>query len=57
MDKFTLVKYVGHKSPRTTERYYIHVTEPHTAADFERFLQYHNARIIEPFAAEKRRVH
>jgi integrase len=40
MDRFTLAKLMGHSSPRITERYYIHVTEPHVALGFERFLAY-----------------
>ena len=40
MDKFTLARLLGHSSPRVTERYYVHVTEPHVAAGFERFVEY-----------------
>jgi len=40
MDKFTLARLLGHSSPRVTERYYVHVTEPHVAAGFERFMEY-----------------
>ena len=40
MDKFTLARLLGHSSPRVTERYYVHVTEPHVAAGFERFAAY-----------------
>jgi integrase len=40
MDRFTLAKLMGHSSPRITERYYIHVTEPHVALGFERFIAY-----------------
>jgi hypothetical protein len=29
MDRHTLAKLMGHSSPRITEKYYIHVTEPH----------------------------
>jgi integrase len=38
MDRHTLAKLLGHSSPRITEKYYIHVTEPHISADFERFM-------------------
>jgi integrase len=44
MDRFTLAKLMGHSSPRITERYYIHVTEPHVALGFERFLAYQAAK-------------
>jgi len=40
MDKFTLARLLGHSSPRVTERYYVHVTESHVAAGFERFMEY-----------------
>jgi integrase len=35
MDRHTLAKLMGHSSPRITEKYYIHVTEPHINAGFE----------------------
>jgi integrase len=46
MDRFTLAKLMGHSSPRVTERYYIHVTEPHVSLGFEKFLAYQSARLV-----------
>lgn len=40
MDRHTLAKLMGHSSPRITEKYYIHVTEPHISSGFERFMAY-----------------
>jgi len=31
---------MGHSSPRITEKYYIHVTEPHISSGFARFMEY-----------------
>ena len=45
MDRHTLAKLMGHSSPRITERYYIHVTEPHISAGFERFMAYQAKRL------------
>jgi integrase len=45
MDKYTVARLMGHSSPRVAERYYIHVTEPHVAAGFERFLSYLERRL------------
>lgn len=47
MDKFTLARLMGHSSPRVAERYYIHVTEPHVMTGFERFLNYHAAKLVD----------
>jgi integrase len=47
MDKYTVARLMGHSSPRVAERYYIHVTEPHVAAGFERFLSYLERRLVE----------
>lgn len=44
MDRHTLARLMGHSSPRITEKYYIHVTEPHISAGFERFMQYQAKR-------------
>jgi integrase len=38
MDRHTLAKLMGHSSPRISEKYYIHVTEPHISSGFERFM-------------------
>lgn len=40
MDKFSLCQLMGHSSPTVTERYYIHVTAPHVARGFEKFVAY-----------------
>jgi hypothetical protein len=32
MDRHTLAKLMGHSSPRITEKYDIHVTEPHISS-------------------------
>jgi len=45
MDRHTLAKLMGHSSPRITEKYYIHVTEPHISSGFERFMVYQAKRL------------
>jgi integrase len=45
MDRHTLAKLIGHSSPRITEKYYIHVTEPHISSGFERFMAYQAKRL------------
>ena len=45
MDRHTLAKLMGHCSPRITEKYYIHVTEPHISSGFERFMAYQAKRL------------
>jgi integrase len=45
MDKYSVARLMGHSSPRVAERYYIHVTEPHVASGFERFLGYLELRL------------
>jgi len=45
MDRHTLAKLMGHSAPRITEKYYIHVTEPHISSGFERFMAYQAKRI------------
>ncbi len=47
MDRHTLAKLMGHSSPRITEKYYIHVTEPHISSGFERFMAYQAKRIAQ----------
>jgi len=56
MDKFTLARLLGHSSPRVAERYYVHVTEPHVAAGFERFVEYLAERQIGAVPEVTRRV-
>jgi integrase len=51
LDKYTVARLMGHSSPRVAERYYIHVTEPHVAAGFERFLSYLERRLVDPMSA------
>lgn len=45
MDRHTLAKLMGHSSPRITEKYYVHVTERHVSAGFERFMAYQAKRL------------
>jgi len=45
MDRHSLARLMGHSSPRITEKYYIHVTEPHTSSGFERFVAYQAKRL------------
>lgn len=45
MDRFTLAKLMGHSSPRISERYYVHITEPHVTLGFEKFLAYQSSRL------------
>lgn len=45
MDRHTLAKLMGHSSPRITEKYYIHVTEPHISSGFQRFMAYQAKRL------------
>jgi integrase len=52
MDKFTLARLMGHSSPRVAERYYVHVTESHVTAGFERFLEYHAKKFVHALARE-----
>jgi integrase len=40
MDRYSLARLMGHSSPAITERYYVHVTEEHVGAGFERFAEY-----------------
>jgi len=45
MDRHTLAKLMGHSSPRITEKYYIHVSQPHISSGFERFMAYQTKRL------------
>ena len=49
MDQFQLARLMGHSAPSVAERYYVHITEPHVTAGFERFLTYRASRQIEAF--------
>jgi hypothetical protein len=51
MDKFSLARLMGHSSPRVAERYYVHVTERHVTAGFERFSEYVAKKQIDAFPA------
>ena len=56
MDKFSLARLMGHSSPRVTERYYIHVTEPHVMTGFERFINYQNTGLVNAINQQTDRV-
>ena len=56
MDKFTLARLMGHSSPRVAERYYVHVTEPHVTAGFERFMKYQAGKMIDSFPATTKQI-
>ena len=51
MDRFTLARLMGHSSPSVAARYYIHVTETHVAAGFEKFVEYQTCNVAEGLAA------
>jgi integrase len=51
MDRFTLARLMGHSSPSVAARYYIHVTETHVAAGFEKFVEYQTRNVAEGLAA------
>jgi integrase len=50
MDRFTLARLMGHSSPSVAARYYIHVTETHVAAGFEKFVEYQTRNVAEELA-------
>jgi integrase len=50
MDRYTLARLMGHSSPSVAARYYIHVTEVHVAAGFEKFVEYQTRNVAEGFA-------
>jgi integrase len=50
MDRFTLARLMGHSSPSVAARYYIHVTETHVAAGFEKFVEYQTRNVAEGLA-------
>lgn len=51
LDRYSVARLMGHSSPRVAERYYIHVTGPHVAAGFERFLDYQARKMVESATA------
>jgi hypothetical protein len=54
MDKFSLARLIGHSSPKITERYYIHVSEPDIAVGFEKFETYRAQQEIAVFSKKGR---
>ena len=46
VDKFALARLMGHSSPGVAERYYVHVSEPHVVAGFEKFEAYQKAMAV-----------
>ena len=56
LDKYTVARLMGHSSPRVAERYYIHVTEPHVTAGFERFVTYLERQLVDSVPAVTERV-
>jgi integrase len=51
MDRFSLARLMGHSSPSVAARYYVHVTEPHVAAGFGKFVEYQTRNTAEAIAA------
>lgn len=56
VDRYTLARWMGHSSPTVTARYYVHVTEAHEAAGFEKFIQYSEKLRIEALPQATSRV-
>jgi integrase len=50
MDKYSLARLMGHSSPNVAARYYIHVTEPHVTAGFEKFAIYQKHGVAQGIA-------
>jgi integrase len=40
VDRYTLARWMGHANPNIAARYYVHVSERHEQAGFEKFVQY-----------------
>lgn len=55
MDRFSLARLMGHSSPAVAEKYYIHVTGPHVAAGFERFVEYLSGPVHNPVHSPERK--
>jgi hypothetical protein len=51
MDRFTVVRLIGHSSPSVACRYYVHVTETHVAAGFGKFVAYQTHNVAEGLKA------
>jgi integrase len=56
VDKFAVARLMGHSSPAVAERYYIHVTEPHVSAGFERFEAYRVKKTVDAFPLPSEKV-
>jgi len=56
VDRYTLARWMGHSSPTITARYYVHVTEAHEAAGFEKFIQYCEKLRVDAFPQATLRV-
>jgi integrase len=56
VDRYTLARWMGHSSPTITARYYVHVTEAHEAAGFEKFIQYTEKLRVDAFPQATPRV-
>ncbi len=50
VDKFALCSLMGHSSPAVTEKYYIHITQPHVSGNFEKFAAYSERAVAEGIA-------
>lgn len=46
-----VARLIGHSSPRITERYCIHVMEPHVTTGFGRFVTYLERRLVDTVPA------
>ncbi len=51
MDKFSLCQLMGHSSPAVTEKYYVHVTQPHVSKGCEKFVEYSERGTAEGIAS------
>jgi len=51
MDRYSLARLMGHSSPNVAAKYYVHVTETHVAAGFEKFVDYQTRNVAEGIAA------
>jgi integrase len=51
MDRYSLARLMGHSSPSVAARYYVHVTETHVAAGFEKFVEYQTRNVAEGLKA------
>lgn len=56
LDRFTVARLMGHSSPRVAERYYIHVTEQHVTAGFEKLVAYQATKQLEAASVRTQRI-